>query len=151
MSTSPTSRSRRPAGTPTGGQFAPEAHAEPEVPLGATGTVPPDESPESRREVDTDGTVRWYDADGQIHRDGGPAVEYPDGGAEWWQSGQLHRDDGPAVETPTGYREWWQHGDLHRDGGPAVEHADGTVEFWVHGCRVSEDAFRRRCPEASTD
>ncbi len=33
MSTTQASRSRRPAGTPTGGQFAPEAHAEPEVTL----------------------------------------------------------------------------------------------------------------------
>ncbi len=40
MSTTSTAhRSRRPAGVPTGGQFAPEVHAEPEVALpGATGT-----------------------------------------------------------------------------------------------------------------
>ena len=24
--------------------------------------------------------------------------------------GQLHRDDGPAVEYPDGRKEWWLHG-----------------------------------------
>ena len=130
MSTSPTSRSRRPAGTPTGGQFAPEAHAEPEVALGAT---PSDQSPGSRREVDVDGTVLWYDADGQLHRDGGPAIEGPDGHQEWYQHGKPHRDGGPAIEGPGGSTFWYQHGQLHRDGGPAVEWADGTKEWYQHG------------------
>ena len=169
MSTSPASRSRRPAGTPIGGQFAPEAHAEPEVALDPDAD-PSDQSPGSRREVASNGIVRWYDADGQLHRDGGPAVEHADGTTTWYQHGQLHRDDGPAVEFPDGakawlrhgqlhrdggpaierpggYREWHQHGDLHRDDGPAVEWPSGATEFWVRGRRLTEDEFR----QASTD
>ncbi len=134
MSPSPTSRSRRPAGTPTGGQFAPETHAEPEVGLDAA-TTPPTQPSESRREVDADGTVRWYDADGQLHRDGGPAVEEADGTKEWYQHGELHRDDGPAVEWPDATREWYQHGQRHRDDGPAMEFADGATFWYQHGQR----------------
>ena len=60
MSTNPTSaQSRRPAGTPTGGQFAPETHAEPEVTLGAQ---PP--GLESTPTADAVGIVRWRNADG---------------------------------------------------------------------------------------
>ncbi len=133
MSASPTSRSRRPAGTPTGGQFAPDAHAEPEVALGTTGTTPPDQPSEARREVDADGTIRWYDDAGDLHRDGGPAIEYANGARTWRQHGQLHRDGGPAVEYANGSTEWYQHGQLHRDGGPAVEYADGFTFWYQHG------------------
>ena len=111
MSTNPTSRSRRPAGTPTGGQFAPEAHAEPTVALGTTDTTPPDQPSEFRREVDAGGTVRWYDASDQFHRDGGPAIEYADGVKGWYQHGQLHRDGAPAIEYADGSTEWYQHGE----------------------------------------
>ncbi len=132
MSTSPASRSRRPAGTPIGGQFAPEAHAEPEVALDPDAD-PSDQSPGSRREVASNGIVRWYDADGQLHRDGGPAVEHADGTTTWYQHGQLHRDDGPAVEWPDATRWWYQHGQIHRDDGPAVEFPDGAKAWLRHG------------------
>lgn len=36
---------------------------------------------------------------GIIHREGGTK--------EWWINGQLHREDGPAIEYPDGSREWW--------------------------------------------
>ena len=107
MSANPTSRSRRPAGTPVGGQFAPEPHAEPEVALDAT---PPAQPSDARREVDADGTIRWYDDAGDLHRDGGPAIERPDGTKEWLYRGQRHRDDGPAVEWASGRQEWWTTG-----------------------------------------
>ena len=169
-----TSRARRSAGTPAGCQFAPEAHAEPEVTLDASGTAPSTQPSESRREVDADGTVRWFDAAGDPHRDGGPAVERASGMKKWYQHGELHRDGAPAIEWPDGSTFWWQYGQLHRDGGPAVEYADGVEawfqygdrhrvdgpahtnasgrrEFWVHGRRLTEDAFRLRFPEASAD
>ena len=125
VGTSPTSCSRQPAGTPTGGQFAPEAHAEPEVTIGAD-AAPPGRPSESRREVASNGTVQWYDADGKLHRDAAPAIEYADGSRWWYQHGELHRDGAPAIEWADGTKEWYQHGQIHRDGGPAVEWADGT-------------------------
>ena len=29
----------------------------------------------------------------------------------WWLDGKLHREDGPAVEYADGGREWWFHGE----------------------------------------
>ena len=84
MSTNPASaRSRRPAGTPTGGQFAPEAHAEPEV---ALGNPPP--WPESTPETRGNGDILWFTAEGQLHRTDGPAVEFADGRRQWWVDGE---------------------------------------------------------------
>ena len=132
VGTSPTSCSRQPAGTPAGGQFAPEAHAEPEVALG-TAAAPPGQPSESRREVDADGTVRWFDAVGNLHRDDGPAYTGADGSTLWYQHGKLHRDDGPAVERPDGAREWFRNGRRHRDDGPAMEFADGATGWFRDG------------------
>ena len=63
-----------------------------------------------RIEVDMCGTRRYYNSAGQLHRENGPAVEWPDGDKLWYQNGQLHRTDGPAVESFDGYREWWFNG-----------------------------------------
>jgi hypothetical protein len=39
-----------------------------------------------------------YSVKGRFHREGGPAVIYPDGIKRWYQHGELHRLDGPAIE-----------------------------------------------------
>lgn len=46
----------------------------------------------------------------KLHREDGPAIEYPDGGKEWWVNGKLHREDGPAIEWSDGHKEWWVNG-----------------------------------------
>ena len=69
------------------------------------------------------------------HRLDGPAVEYADGGKEWWVDGQLHRVDGPAVEGADGGKEWWVFGVRHRVDGPAIDNADGDNQWWVLGVR----------------
>ena len=71
-----------------------------------------------RIEVDEDGTRRYYDAAGQLHRTDGPAIEYADGSKLWYQNGQLHRTDGPAIE--------W---------------ADGTTGWFISGKQLSKAAF----------
>ena len=55
----------------------------------------------------SDGTIRYYNAQGQLHRVHGPAVEWADGTHMWYQNGRRHRLDGPAVEYSHGYREWY--------------------------------------------
>jgi hypothetical protein len=60
--------------------------------------------------VDEYGTVRYYNALGQMHRVYGPAVEYADGEKVWCQNGLRHRVDGPAIEYPDGTYEWWLNG-----------------------------------------
>jgi len=47
--------------------------------------------------IDDRGTKRYY-LDGQLHRNDGPAVEYPDGSQFYWQHNKLHREDGPAYK-----------------------------------------------------
>lgn len=59
-------------------------------------------------------------ANGQLHREDGPAVEWADGTKMWFQNGKLHRDGAPAVELADGGQEWHRHGKLHREDGPAM-------------------------------
>ena len=64
--------------------------------------------------VDECGIIRYYNAQGQLHREYGPAVVYVDGKGAWYLNGQRHRVDGPAIEYANGRRDWYQNGDLHR-------------------------------------
>ena len=57
--------------------------------------------------VEDNGTTRWFNENGKLHRLDGPAVEWPDGTKMWYQNGLYHRLDGPAVEYADGYKEWW--------------------------------------------
>ena len=47
-------------------------------------------------EIDDEGNKSWRNAQGQLHRDVGPAVECVNGDKFWFQNGKLHREDGPA-------------------------------------------------------
>lgn len=63
--------------------------------------------------IDEFGNKLWYADNADIlHREGGPAVEYIDGGREWWINGKLHREDGPALEYNNGDKFWWHNGKL---------------------------------------
>lgn len=42
-----------------------------------------------------DGVVRWFDGDGLLHREEGPAF-IKDGFNGYYRHGALHREDGPA-------------------------------------------------------
>jgi hypothetical protein len=87
-----------------------------------------------------DGGKEWW-VDNQLHRTDGPAIEYADGGKEWWVDDKLHRTDGPACEWSNGNKEWLVDGKLHRTDGPAVEYADGNKEWWVNDKRYSKEEF----------
>jgi len=65
-------------------------------------------------EVDENGNIFWYNQQGKRHREGGlPAIEYADGGKEWYVKGQLHREGGlPAIEYADGGKEWYVNGRL---------------------------------------
>ena len=62
-------------------------------------------------EVDFMGTRRYYNGEGQLHRDDGPAVEWHDGTKSWYQNGLRHRTDGPAVEYSDGDKVWYINGE----------------------------------------
>ena len=60
------------------------------------------------------GTYQHYNAGGQLHRVGGPAVEYANGSKEWYQTGLRHRVDGPAITWPGGdCGSWFLHGKVY--------------------------------------
>ena len=45
-------------------------------------------------EVDEDGNTFWYNQQGKRHREGGlPAIEYANGGKEWWVNGHHVTED----------------------------------------------------------
>lgn len=54
----------------------------------------------------SDGAVLWL-KNGELHREGGPAVEWPGGNKEWWVNGKVHRLDGPAIEYHDGHKSWY--------------------------------------------
>jgi hypothetical protein len=62
--------------------------------------------------IDEDGDTFWYNFDGELHRDDGPAVIRANGDKWWCQHGKLHRDDGPAWEYADGANGWWLNDNL---------------------------------------
>jgi hypothetical protein len=48
--------------------------------------------------ISENGDKIWYNTQGQLHREEGPAIERFDGRKEWRINGLLHREDGPAAE-----------------------------------------------------
>ena len=105
-------------------------------------------SEELRRHVDTNGTVRYHNKDGKLHRLDGPALERRNGSKEWYQNGEYHRLDGPALERSNGYKEWYQNGKLHRLDGPAYEGSDGYKEWYIEGkyYRTEKEWKKICCP-----
>ena len=72
----------------------------------------------------TNGWKEWS-LNGKLHREDGPAVEWPDGTKSFWRHGKLHREDGPAVEYVNGDKAWYRDGERHRKNGPVFELATG--------------------------
>ena len=97
--------------------------------------------------VDSDGSRRYYNADGQLHREDGPAVVCSSGTREWWQNGQLHREDGPAQVGSDGTKLWCINGKYHRVGGPAIEWHNGMKYWFLHGTCLTKQQYHVRLGE----
>jgi antitoxin component YwqK of YwqJK toxin-antitoxin module len=85
--------------------------------------------------IDKDGNQCWY-KDGKLHRDGElPAVIYADGTQHWYKDGKLHRDgDLPAIICANDNKYWYKEGKLHRDGDlPAAIYANGEQLWFKEG------------------
>jgi hypothetical protein len=89
--------------------------------------------------VDNNGTKRWYNEQGQRHREDGPAIDCANGDKEWFLNGTLHREDGPAIEWADGAKSWFLNGTLHREDGPAVEWANGDKYWYLNDKLHRED------------
>jgi hypothetical protein len=59
-----------------------------------------------RKEIDSSGTIWYYNDLNQWHREDGPAIEYANGSKYWYRNDQLHREDGPAIEFADGTKCW---------------------------------------------
>ncbi len=101
-------------------------------------------------EVDYYNTIRWYNEEGQRHREDGPAVEYASGTKSWWLNDQLHREDGPAVEYTNGDKYWYLNGKYHRVDGPAAEYANGDKVWYLNDKRLTEAEFNKRMQKKSS-
>jgi len=82
--------------------------------------------------IDDEGNVFYYNEKGELHREGGPAIEYANGDKEWYENGKRHREGGPAIEYADGSKEWWVNDKAHRLDGPAVEMANGAKQWYVN-------------------
>jgi len=62
--------------------------------------------------IDEDGDQRWFNKDGQLHRDNdSPAVIFEDGSKSWYKNGNLHRDNAQPARIWVGeLKEWWVNG-----------------------------------------
>ena len=74
-------------------------------------------------------------ANGELHREDGPAIECANGNNSWYRNGELHREDGPAIECANGTKYWYRNGELHREDGPAIEYANGNKHWYRNGER----------------
>ena len=61
-------------------------------------------------EINSNGTKRWFNSEGKIHRENGPAVIWTDGTVCYYQDGKRHREDGPAIIWYNGDEEYWEYG-----------------------------------------
>ena len=57
------------------------------------------------------------------------------------KNGRLHREDGPAFISADGDKYWYIHGRLHRENGPAIERDDGHKEWYLNGKKYTEEEF----------
>ena len=94
-------------------------------------------------EVDKYGSKKYYNAEGQRHREDGPAVEYSNGDKEWFLNGKLHREDGPAKEFKAN-KYWYINDERHREDGPAIEYAYGDKSWYLNNKKVTEETVRMR-------
>ncbi len=88
----------------------------------------------SKHKILTFKNRKEYRINGKLHRENGPAIEYPDGSYHWYKNGKCHREDGPAIEEITyGVKSWFINDELHRENGPAIENFDGSYRWYKHG------------------
>jgi len=60
-----------------------------------------------RSVIDEDGVIKWFNEDNQLHREDGPAIEYPNGDKHWFMYNRLHRLNGPAIPSRNGNIQFW--------------------------------------------
>jgi len=96
--------------------------------------------------IDQYGNKFWVNAARYPHREDGPAIEWADGGREWWRNGWCHREDGPAIDK-YGRVEWFINDKRHRLDGPAVHCPNGSKRWYINGEELTEEEHAERVKE----
>ncbi len=91
-----------------------------------------------------DDRTEWLNKEGQLHRVGGPAVEYANGDKAYYQNGQLHRLGSPAFTKANGFKTYLKNGFFHRIDGPAIISSDGHEEHWIEGKFYLKEEFLKK-------
>ena len=99
--------------------------------------------------IDDNNTISWYNEEGELHREGGPAVERANGSKKWYLNNQLHRENGPAVEEANGTKHWYLNDKCHRVDGPAIEYTNGSKAWYLNGKWLTEAAFNKKMQQKS--
>ena len=91
--------------------------------------------------TEKNGTKKWFNKHGQLHRDGNlPAIVCTNGTKKWCENGVLHRGyDSPAVEWANGQKEWFKNGNRCRDGDKPVVLDPICYKSCSDRCDDSED------------
>lgn len=56
--------------------------------------------------------ICFYNAQGQLHREDGPAFISSNGTQYWYKNGIRHREDGPGVIFSDGRQYWYLKGEI---------------------------------------
>jgi len=103
--------------------------------------------------VDHNG-IKWWYKDGILHREDGPAVEWPHGYQQWWCKGffvgggdkpdpvlwerltSVEANGGPLLNghivDTQGTHWWYRDGKHHREDGPAIVRVDETKVWYFN-------------------
>ena len=92
----------------------------------------------------TEKSTKWFNLEGKLHREDGPAVERANGDKEHYINGVRHRENGPAIEWANGRKEYYINGELHREDGPAIEYADGSKHYYINDIQITKEEFENR-------
>lgn len=90
--------------------------------------------------------TEYYNENGRLHREDGPAIEYNNGSEAWLKNGLYHRIGGPAVTSTVGgaiTKYYWLNGKRHREDGPAFECIGGHKEYWFNNRKYSFEEWEQ--------
>ena len=91
--------------------------------------------------TDENGTITYYNAEGELHNPHGPAIVGADGSKWYYINDQRHNENGPAIIWPDGRKAYYINGKLHNENGPAILYADGSKGYYINGKELTEAEF----------
>ena len=66
-------------------------------------------------------------------------MECCDGREEWYKNGKLHREGGPAAEYPREHKIWYKNGKKYREDGPACIYSSSAKLWFLNDRRYGKN------------